>query len=218
MGTDNYIIYIVDTETTGLDPVKNDVIEISMCRLILGQEDKREQKTWLIKAMNAETVEDEALAINHHDRSEILWLNKAGREKYKLPSDVIVEVENWVAEDGVSAIDRIFAGQNPVFDVQALTELWRKAGSPETFPFALESNSRILDTKQLATIIDLCTGHRRRYYNLSTLIKSFNVKKAKAHTAEGDVQMTSDLLIALLSPLVKTISESFADCYTDLDN
>jgi DNA polymerase III epsilon subunit-like protein len=213
-----FIIYVIDTETTGLDPIKNDVIEISACRLILGQDDKREQKTWFLKAMNAETIQDEALAVNHHDRSEILWLNKAGRDKYKLPSDVIVEIENWVAEDGVSAIDRVFAGQNPVFDVNALTELWKRAGSPDTFPFALEHNSRIIDTKQLAIMVDLCTGNRRRYYNLSTLVKSFGVKKAKAHTAEGDVQMTADLLIAFLSPLTKTISETFKDCYTELDS
>jgi DNA polymerase III epsilon subunit-like protein len=212
-----YVIYIIDTETTGLDAVKNDVIEISACRLTMGDEVTRDQKTWYLKAMSPETIEDEALAINHHNKSDILWLTKAGKDKYRLPSDVVVEIENWIAEDGLSSLDRIFAGQNPQFDVNALTELWRKTGSPETFPFLLTNNSRIIDTKMLAAMIDVCTGKRRRYYNLGTLVKSFGVKKAKAHTAEGDVQMTADLLLKMITPLIPIISETFKDCYTDLD-
>jgi DNA polymerase III epsilon subunit-like protein len=183
----------------------------------MGDEVTRDQKTWYLKAMSPETIEDEALAINHHNKSDILWLTKAGKDKYRLPSDVVVEIENWIAEDGLSSLDRIFAGQNPQFDVNALTELWRKTGSPETFPFLLTNNSRIIDTKMLAAMIDVCTGKRRRYYNLGTLVKSFGVKKAKAHTAEGDVQMTADLLLKMITPLIPIISETFKDCYTDLD-
>jgi len=215
--SDEYVIYVIDTETTGLDAVENDVIEISACRLVFGQQTEREQKTWMLKALNPRTISEEALNINKHKRDDILHLTKFGRENYKDPSEVIIEIEDWVMEDGVSAMDRIFAGQNPKFDVRALEELWKKMESPDTFPFALETGNRIIDTKQLAVMIDLCTGKRRRHYNLTSLIKAFGVKKAKAHTAAGDVQMTTDLLLRMLEAIKPVASESFCDCYVEID-
>ncbi len=212
-----YIIYVVDTETTGLDHIKNDVIEISMCRITISDEIKREQKTWLLRALNAEAISDEALQINEHKREDILCLTKVGKENYREPSEVIIEIEKWVAEDNVSVFDRVFVGQNPLFDVNFLKELWKKAGSSDTFPFMLDSGTRILDVKQIATLVDLCTGHRRRYYNLSTLVKSFGIKKAKAHTAAGDVQMTTDLLLTMLEPFISIILEKFKHCYSEQD-
>jgi len=213
----DYIIYVVDTETTGLNAVANDVIEISMCRFSLNDSDNREQKTWLLKALNPETISEEALNVNKHKRNDILHLTKFGRENYKEPSDVLVEIEQWMMEDGVSAMDRVFAGQNPNFDVKAMIELWRKVDSIDTFPFAVERGNRVIDTKQLALMVDLCTGQRRRYYNLSSLVKSFGVKKAKAHTAAGDVQMTTDLFIKFLAPLKETVSNEFKTCYSSSD-
>ena len=42
--SEGYLIYVIDTETTGFDPVKNDVIEISMCRFTMENLHKMEQK------------------------------------------------------------------------------------------------------------------------------------------------------------------------------
>lgn len=209
-----YVIYVTDTETTGLDAIANDVIEISMCRVIYENgKASQEQKTWLLKAMNPKTISDEALRVNGHQRDDILHLTKHGKENYMLPTQVVAEIELWVMDDNVSATDRIFAGQNPNFDISALQELWNKVGSPTTFPFALENNNRVIDTKQIATFIDLCTGRRRQYYNLSSLVKAFGVKKGKAHQAAEDVRMTVDLLIAMMDPVRNLIAESFKDCY-----
>ena len=169
-----YVIYVVDCETTGLDPVQNDVIEVSACRVLFDQgEIHRLQNTWHLKALNAATIEERALAINGHKREDILHITKFGREKYKDPQEVISDIELWIMEDGVSAVDRIFAGQNPKFDINALRELWRKVGSYDTFPFILNNDNRVIDTKQIATLFDVCVGKRRKYYNLSSLVKSF---------------------------------------------
>jgi DNA polymerase III alpha subunit (gram-positive type) len=217
LSSDKYIIYVIDTETTGLDAKENDVIEVSMCRFIFGQKE-REQKTWLIKAQHPETIDDVALRINKHKREDILCLTKYGKDNYKDPAAIVVEIEQWMADDDVSAVDRIFAGHNPVFDLDMLKELWSRADSSDTFPFMTRANDRVLDTKQLAAMIDVCTGRRRRFYNLSTLVKSFSVKKARAHTAAGDVQMTTDLLVKMLEPLMETVSEAFKDCYEVVDS
>ena len=65
-----YIIYVVDTETTGFDPISNDIIEISMIRAQIDNlgEVHQEQKTWYLKALNAQSISEEALAVNGHFR------------------------------------------------------------------------------------------------------------------------------------------------------
>lgn len=211
-----YVLYVMDTETTGLEE-DNDVVEISMSRFSMDNPDERDQKTWYLKALNPLTIQDDALRINGHKREDILHFTKFGRETYKEPTEVVAEIERWVLEDDVSAVDRIAGGQNILFDIKMLKALWARVGATETFPFAVEKNNRIIDTKQFAIAIDLCTGRRRRFYNLSSLVKAFKVKKRKAHRAEDDVAMTVDLLVKMLEPLKPAISEAFKECYTDND-
>ena len=212
-----YIIYVVDTETTGLSAEEHDVIEISFCRLSMSNPDDREQKTWYLRALNPSTIQDEALRINRHKKADILHFTKAGQERYLEPSDVVVDIENWVMEDDMSAMDRIVIGQNVEFDILAMKALWERVGCKDTYPFETEKGMRILDIKQVATLIDMLTGRRRRYYNLSTLVKSFGAKKRKAHRAEDDVAMTVDVMVKMLVPLGPVVLEAFSDCYTDQD-
>lgn len=217
MAHSGYVLYVMDTETTGLSADDNDVIEISMCRFHMEDPDTRDQKTWYLKALNPETIAERALKINGHKREDILHFTKYGRDTYKEPTDVVAEIERWILEDDVSAIDRIAAGQNILFDIKMLKALWKRVDAEDTFPFAVEKNNRIIDTKQFAIAIDLCTGRRRRFYNLGSLVKAFKVKKRRAHRAEDDVAMTTDLLVKMLEPLKPAICSSFSECYTDND-
>jgi len=210
-----YTIYVIDTETTGLNPQDNDVIEISMCRLSMDKPNERDQKTWCLKALNPTTIQEDALRINGHKREDIIHFTKLGREKYLEPSDVIVDIENWIIKDDVSIIDRIVVGQNILFDIEHLKALWHKVNCEETFPFDVDKGRRLIDTQQIATAIDLCTGKRRRYANLGALVESFGVKKRKAHQAEDDVAMTTDLLVTMLTPLISVATESFKNCYNN---
>ena len=214
---DEYIIYVIDTETTGLDPEKNEIIELSAARFKMITHTVVEQKTWLLKALKPEFIEDEALQINKHKKEDILHFTDYGKSAYIHPEQAIVDIENWIMEDRMSSMDRILVGQNIDFDIQMMMSLWKSFDAKDTFPFNLENGNRTVDTKMLATVIDLCTGRRRRYYNLSTLISSFNIKKRKAHRAEDDVAMTVDLLLAMLRPLIPAASEAFQECYTNLD-
>jgi DNA polymerase III epsilon subunit-like protein len=210
-----YIIYVIDTETTGIDPVEHDVIEISAARFTLGNTNI-DQKTWLLKALNPASITERALEVNKHKRADITHQTAYGRKHYLEPADVILDIEQWFMDDDESSMDRIFAGQNVMFDVRMLLNLWRKVDSSDTFPFDIDSVSRgnrIIDTKQLALIVDICTGHRRQYYNLGTLVKFFGAKKAKAHTAAGDVQMTTDLFMKILEVFTPAAIEKFSKLY-----
>ncbi len=213
---EGYKILICDTETCGLDANLHDVVEISMCRLEFNNGTQTtDQKTWCLKALNPTTIQEEALKVNGHKREDVLGLTKFGKETYIHPSIVVPEIEMWVMEDNVSSVDRIFVGQNPFFDIAALQALWARVGSPDTFPFSLERNNRVIDTKQIAVMFDLCIGKRRKYYNLASLVKSFGVKKGKAHKASEDVRMTTDLLIKMLTPIKSVVQANFSECYDD---
>lgn len=202
----SYVIYVIDTETTGIDSSVNEVVEGSFWR---SSDD--DHKTWLFRVFNEVAISDKALKINGHKKEDILHKTAFGRENYKNPLDIIPEIEAWVMTDGVSVEDRVFGGQNAEFDYEFLRALWKSAGSLDTFPFS----KFILDTMQLTRLIDVCTGRRRSRYNLSSLVKDFGISKAKAHRAAGDVKMTRDLLMKQLGMVRDFISETFKDCYTE---
>lgn len=214
--SENYSVYYCDTETTGLDPVKNDVIEVCFWRM--GDEESR---TWRFKPLNPESIDDRALKVNGHLREDILGLTAFGRETYLDPREVLPEIEAWIMEDGCSATERVFVGQNPDFDYEFLFNLWKKCDYFEEFPFGFWRNGNenvgfTLDTIQIARFIDLLLGKKRRFYNLGSLVKSFGIKKAQAHRADGDVQMTKELFEKMMKGFADA-AKNFSDCYEKSD-
>lgn len=184
-----FVIYVLDTETTGLDEIKNDVIELSIYRL---SDDS--QKTWCLKPLDMNNIEAAALRINGHKIEDIKHETKFGRDTYLPPGQVVVDVENWMAEDGVTSEDRILLGQNPAFDKKFLERLWQKCNAEGTFPFG----RKMMDTIQIALLMDIATGNKRKAYGLGALVEDFGIKKEKAHRAEGDTKMTKDLWLKQL--------------------
>jgi DNA polymerase III alpha subunit (gram-positive type) len=212
-----YVIYINDTETTGLMAAEkrgleilDDVIEISMFRL-RGKNGKfeKDQKTWYLKPLNPKAISDDALRVNKHKKEDILWLTEYGRQTYREPKDVLPEIELWMMEDEVSIKDRIFVAHNVDYDINAMEALWEKLGCRNSFPFDLTKGDRKLDTKQIALLVDLCCGERRDFYNLGSLVKAFGITKRTAHRAEGDTQMAADLLLKILDVIMPVLQEIF---------
>lgn len=197
----HFSIYVLDTETTGLDPDRNDVIELSIYRL---SDDV--QKTWCMKPFRLDTIEAAALKINGHKLEDLRHETKIGRETYLDPRKIIIEVENWMMEDGVSSEDRILLGQNPSFDKAFLEKLWEKCESRGTFPFG----RKMMDTIQIVLLMDLAKNFKRKGYGLGALIGDFDLKKEKAHRADADTRMTKDLWLKLLS----IAKEAFANINT----
>lgn len=97
-----HAIYVGDCETTGLDLVDHDVIELSLLRL-----STNEQKTWHIKPSNFQTIDAGALRVNGHLLEDITHKTKHGKDTYLEASKVIVDIENWLLDDNVSTLDRV---------------------------------------------------------------------------------------------------------------
>jgi len=182
----DYTIYVLDTETTGLDSHKYDVIELSLYRL-----NDDAQKTWLIQPTNLENYEPAALRINGHKLEDLRHETREGRELYKDPNDVIVDIENWLMEDGVPSGQRLCIGHNVSFDLERLEQLWIKCNSKDTYPFG----RRYMDTMVIELFLDYCKGDFANYYNLNTIIKKYGVKNDKAHTAASDTKATKEVFI-----------------------
>lgn len=215
----SYVQYCIDVEATGLDPIKNDIIEVCFWRF-----GDAESKTWWLTPLSPENIEEEALQINKHLREDILHQTKEGREKYRHPSEVLPEIEMWLMEDGAATEERVFIGQNPMFDYEFLLALWRKMGVEKEFPFGYWIPNRdgternqgyIIDTIQLARLIDVCTGKKRAKYGLGSLVKDFGVTKSTAHRADGDVKMTKELYEKMIGVLRDPIIVAFNDTYNE---
>jgi DNA polymerase III alpha subunit (gram-positive type) len=179
-----YVVYVADVETTGLDSRLNDVIELSLHRLSDGQ-----QKTWQLKPLNVNTIEADALRINGHKLEDLLHQTIYGRETYRDRNAVIVEVENWLADDGVPTEKRVLCGQNINFDKDMFEQLWIKCNSKDSLPFG----RRIIDTMQIEFFLDWCKGEMAEGYSLKNLTKKYGIVNAKAHTAEADVKATKEV-------------------------
>lgn len=213
--SENYIIYVSDTETTGLDKDLNEIIELSMIRLYLDGKKEQEQKTWLMKALKPETIQEEALKINGHKREDILGLTAYGKENYIHPVELLPQIENWIAEDDVTSADRVLGGQNIGFDFDIMESTWKRHNAFDTFPFLAGHKRQTVDTKQLALFIDIIAGKRRKFYNLGSLVKAYGVKKEKAHRAAADTRMTAELLLKQIDPFKKIVIEAFPDIFVD---
>lgn len=180
----SYEIFLLDTETTGLDSHIHDVIELSILRLSTG-----EQKTWSLKPTNLETIDPGALRINGHKIEDLRWETKLGRDTYREANEVLVEVENWLANDGLPSEKRIMCGQNVPFDRDMLQQLWIKCSSKDSFPFG----RRYIDTMVIELFLDFCKGEFAQGYSLSNLVKKYGITNSKAHTAASDTLATKQV-------------------------
>lgn len=199
MNTNNYIFYVCDTETTGLSATEHDVIELSLYRL--GADIEAAQKTWCLKPLNPNNVEPAALRINGHKIDDLTHKTKEGRDRYIDPNVALIEIENWLVEDGFPAEKRCLIGQNISFDKERLENLWIKCGSKDSFPFG----RRYMDTMIFALMMDYAEGTFSDNYSLSGLIKKYGIKNTKAHSAAADVLATKELFEAQMSDIRKKL-------------
>jgi DNA polymerase III epsilon subunit-like protein len=201
----NYVFYVADIETTGLDSHLHDIIEISLSRLRDNGENA--QRTWCLKPLTPETIDPDALRINGHKLEDLLHKTKEGRERYLDADKVLVEIENWLSEDGVPAEKRFLIGQNIGFDKERFDKLWVKSNSKDSYPFG----RRMMDTMMNELFMDFCRGKFAEGYSLKNLGKKYGVKNDKAHTAASDVKATQEIFekqVEFMRKLIKLGEEA----------
>ncbi len=148
----------LDCETTGLDPLKDKIIEVAVVKFTFSE---TLQEFDSLVDPECE-IPAESLAI-HHITSEMLQ----GKPKMK---DVVAEVLNMVG-------DHIIVGHGISFDVQMIATSARAAAVPVSI-----QNNRLIDTLRLARAYgDSKTN------SLVMLASHFNVPIVETHRAMADV-------------------------------
>jgi DNA polymerase III epsilon subunit-like protein len=177
---ENYSFIQCDVETNGLLFHIHSPIEISLIRM-----SDKSQKTWFLKPIDIEASSPEALKVNGYT------LDDFNTSKFEDPNKAIVEIENWLSEDGFPTEYRCLIGHNISFDKYMLESLWQRCDSKDTFPFG----RRYLDTMVIELYKDFCKDKFESSYSLHSLTKKYGIKNEKAHSAAADTKATMELFL-----------------------
>ena len=109
------IITVLDTETTGLDREKHEIIELSMISYVVSEDgDRYVTRTFdtKISPRHIETASKKALEINHYN--ETSWSDAPDI------SEVLPEVKDYIEKSNV------LIGQNLIFDLRRIVDAFEK--------------------------------------------------------------------------------------------
>ncbi|HPN81486.1 MAG TPA: 3'-5' exonuclease [bacterium] len=164
---------VFDIETSGLDPLKDEVLEIAGLKLIGEQEAARFEA--LIQPTRPVLPEVEKI----HGLNEIFLLVNGRRNE-----EVISDFLNFVGE-------AIIVGHNiRGFDWLFILEHLKKKNQP------LPAN-KIIDTLELSRqLLSLAT------YNLSSVASHFGLEHKNAHRAMPDVEINTKVFLELMKQLL----------------
>jgi len=168
-------LLFVDTETTGLDVLRHEVIEFAMLQVDVdrnfnyGSVQCYEAK---IKPRFIKRASPEALRINGYTSEK--W------KRSEQPGDVLEEFYYWVSKSDY------LVGQNLIFDYRFINQLFdRENFKRPTYP-------KYFDTKQMADVL-LREGKIKRT-SLDYLCENYEIPVVgRAHTALTDVLRTFEL-------------------------
>jgi DNA polymerase III epsilon subunit-like protein len=163
----------IDTETTGTDPEKHEIIELAC---IIARQVERpgkgpaleiiEECEWKIKPQHIETAEEEALRVNGYN--EVDWMFAVDRAK---------AMEEFAKKTQSAA----FVSHNLVFDYAFVQRAFEETGVESRMHYAK------LDTISMA-FARLYDAPQADKFSLRALCELLKVENSKAHTALADTK------------------------------
>ncbi len=163
----------IDTETTGLDPNKHEIIELAV---IVAKQIPREGRgpklevieeyEWKIKPLHIETAEEQALRVNGYN--EVDWM-------FALDLKPVMEEFSKKTESA------IFVSHNLTFDYNFLMKAFEETGVENRMHYGK------LDTISIAfaRLYDAPLAER---FSLKAIAELLKVENTKAHTALADTR------------------------------
>ncbi len=166
------ILTVFDTETTGLNPDKHEILQAGLLSLILDRDGNHyilKEKEYKIKPERLDLASPRALQVNGYTDSE--WEGAPSFES------VIEKMRPIIEESDV------FLGQNLIFDMRFVDEICKRKNieCPE-FP-------AYIDTKEMAD--KLVNAEWLKRSGMDYLVEHYNVEvEGRAHTALVDCWRT----------------------------
>lgn len=181
--TDNLVIY--DTETTGLDLTRDQIIQLSAIRL-----NRRGEVIDTLDLLVLPTIpiRKEAEAVHHKSMD---YLRQNGGLS---PTDALRKFSDFVK-------GAVLVGHNSIrFDAPLVSRQLRECGLP-TLEIVAEYDTFAIAQQFLPSLPN---------YKLETLCRHYAITNEHAHDALGDITATGKVLFSLLKPLVSTKLERCA--------
>ena len=177
-----------DTETTGLDAVKNDIIQLGLIMEVNGVDvEKHDLKC---QPFDYSAIKQEALDIHGYSVEDI--------KKFPPPEEMyntlLAMLKKYIPEYSRPRQKFYPAGYNLEFDINFLTEFFKKNGDDS---LVFWQNYRKLDPLSILFVMDYRGQIRLDNYKLLTVCNYFGIK-IKAHDALSDIEATRKLLYKLL--------------------
>lgn len=178
-----------DTETTGLDPVKHDIIQIAGMVEINGE--VVEEFNIKCQPVNYDTVQQEALDVHGISIEQIRDYQTSVEGKKEFVSIMDKYINKYDKNDKFTP-----AGQNVQFDVNMLREWFIKNG--ERYGSGSYHNYHMIDTACLARIMTFEGALDTTNHKLETLANRYEIK-IDAHDALSDIQATRNVYKSLIN-------------------
>jgi len=190
------IIYI-DTETTGLDKEKNDIIQVAGIIEIDGVE--KERFNLLCQPFNYDNISDEALSIQHRTIEDL--------KGYKTPQETYKEFISIISRyvDRFNKNDKFYvAGQNVRFDLEFLHSWARKNEDVYLGSYFFWYN---IDLLILASSLKAWGFINTPTLKLFDICKVLNVVIENAHDAMADIEATMKCLHVIKTEFISKPQE-----------
>jgi len=183
----NKKIFWVDTETTGLNRVRNDILQLAYIVEINGE--IKEKGELFCQPFDYSAIDNKALDVNNLTMAKIKEF-PTPQETYKKLTQVLNKyVDKFNRNDKFSP-----AGYNVEFDAGFLREFFVKNGNKY---YGAYFDYHLLNVDSLLYLFDYKGLIKLENYRLVTVAKHFGIK-LDAHNALSDIEATRQVFLKLL--------------------
>jgi len=185
----NKILYF-DCETTGLDPVKHDIIQLALIIEVGGE--VKERAVFNMQPFSYDNFEESALLINGYTIERL--------KTFKAPKEIYKEIVELLGRhvDKFDRSDKFYpAGFNVDFDLNFLAKFFIKNNDNY---FGSWINWRKVDALPLLYVMDLQGKLKLENYKLETVCMYFGIP-LQAHDAESDIEATRQVIKKVMEVL-----------------
>ncbi len=178
----------VDTETTGLDPHKHEIVQLA--GIIEAPGVLATEFNYKVAPLDFESISDEAMKVHGMSIEEV--------KKHASPKDVHMEFKKLLY-GYVSPYDPmdklILCGQNVQFDSNMLRSFFAKQG--DKYWDSLVTSGHF-DLRFLSAALEVyCDKKIFKKYNLSAICDIMNVSLSQAHDAMHDIKATRECCLKI---------------------
>lgn len=183
-------VFYFDVETTGLDPVKHDIIQLAGYIEIDGE--IKEEFNFKYRPLDFDTINPGALEINGVTIEQLKEYPHADATRTQLVTIFNKYIDKFNKEDKF-----IVAGYNVQFDISFLSSFFKKCG--DNFLFSYLDGRAILDPYPVLQFLKANKIINIPTLKLTDVCKHFGIGFVNAHDALADIEATKKLSEFIIS-------------------